>query len=98
MSMVSRTWSKREPYEDPAQFDVKAETTNVNNARRTKTMIGMTFATVTMRLNVVASLMPRRTNMKKSHKPTDEQAIATRVSPAPSAGVHFPSVDMMSTQ
>lgn len=61
-------------------------------------MIGMTFATVTTRLIAVASLIPRRTSRKKTHRPTEDRAIARSVSPAPSAGIHWPSVDMISTQ
>jgi hypothetical protein len=63
-----------------------------------KTMIGTTFATVTIRLIAVASLTPRRITKKNSHSPAEESRMARTVSPSPSAGAMAPTVDMMSTQ
>lgn len=53
---------------------------------------------VTIRLIAAASLVPRRMIRKNDHNPSEDSSTAISVSPAPSAGNHCPSVDMMSTQ
>ena len=97
-SSVPRTCSNIGIDASPLRFAANTAGSKAKRHRNTKTAIGSTFATLTMRLTAAASRAPRRTSRKKTQRATDETATATGVSPSPSAGTTAPTVDMMSTQ
>lgn len=80
------------------KFSAKTLGLRQNSAMRTKTRMGTTLATVTIRLMAAASLTPRLMSRKNAHRPAEESSMARTVSPSPSAGAIAPIVDMMSTQ
>ena len=71
---------------------------NATNISTMNSMIGMTFATVTMLLMNAACWTPRRIRKWNIQMPSDAKAIAIAVLPSPNIGKNAPSVDLISTQ
>lgn len=99
-SIVSRTCSGSEASEPPAphRLALKTSPSKASATTTTNIRIGSSFATVTIRLIVVACRTPRAISPWNTHTSAVPSSTAGTVSPSPMPGTNSPIVAVANTR